>query len=101
MDVSIALPTSVYHLDKCMGTPELVSNMRKFVVCHNCLSLYRTSQSVLIQHFMYLHQDDVPISSIGHYNLMVELYLTLLLLSWEITSTFLIVCTATLTYCLD
>ena len=42
-DIAIALPTSVYLLEKYMGSPELLSNMKKFVVCPDCHALYNFS----------------------------------------------------------
>lgn len=43
-DVALALPTSVYLLEKYMGTPDVLGNVKKFVVCRNCHALYNYSE---------------------------------------------------------
>ena len=39
-NIALALPTSVYLLHQYMGTPEMLTNMKKYIVCPNCHALY-------------------------------------------------------------
>ena len=39
-NIALALPTSVYLLQKYMGTPEMLTNMKKYIVCPSCHALY-------------------------------------------------------------
>lgn len=39
-NIALALPTSIYLLQKYMGTPEMLTNMKKYIVCPNCHALY-------------------------------------------------------------
>ena len=38
--IAIALPTSIHLLEHYMGTPEVMANVKKYVVCPNCHTLY-------------------------------------------------------------
>lgn len=42
-NIAVALPTSIYLLEQYIGTPEMMSNMMKYVVCPNCHALHTYS----------------------------------------------------------
>ena len=66
-DIAIALPASVYLLEKYMGSPELLSHMKKFVVCPDCHALYyfsecfdTTHRTVTLRRCMQVQHTSVP-----------------------------------------